>query len=321
MLPDLRIVIAAVVSTFLLTVGAGFILSSRLMHEQIAARDAQGMHDAPINRIALSWPEPNRFEPAFNLEAAISARSAAARSPVRDITIETAAQEASQALTIPAMTPSAAVATDAPATELRTEPANVVHEPAEDTPRHAEAQDDTQDDAQENTQDDAQAREDGSVPTKDAARTEDSVAGQNQTAVAAEPESTGTIAATVSTDATANPDDAPAPILLAPLSPAADAQDQIQDQVLEEAQKLAAHPAMPDATAAQAEKPAAGEPAKNDKAIRKKRAARKKAAARRPAAQPVQPASQSFDLFGLRAAAAARQAAQTQPTLGKPATR
>jgi hypothetical protein len=293
MLPDLRIVIAAVVSTFILTVGAGFVLSSRLMHEQIAARDGQGMDDAPIRRIALSWPEPNRFEPAFDLDAAISARSAAtaARNPVRDITVETAAREAAQALTIPATTPSAVIAADAPSAEAH---ADIAHEPAEGTPSPADVQDDTHDNAQ--------VQKD-SAPTQDAARTEDAVAAQDETAATAEPESTGTIAATPAADIATSPDDTPAPVLLAPIpsdTSAATAQDQARNEEQDEAQKLAAHPAMQDEAAAQAEKPAASEPAKNNTATRKKRARK---VARRPAAphaQPAQPAPQTFNLFGLR---------------------
>lgn len=87
MLPDLRIVIAAVVSTFILTVGVGFFASSRLIHEQMTARvDTKGHDDTPINRIALNWPEPTKVEPNVNLDFAISAK--AAKNPVRDVTPE-----------------------------------------------------------------------------------------------------------------------------------------------------------------------------------------------------------------------------------------
>ncbi len=74
MLPDLRIVIAAVVSTFIFTVGVGFFASSRLIHEQMVARvDTKGADDTPINRIALNWPEPTHADRNVNLDFAISA--------------------------------------------------------------------------------------------------------------------------------------------------------------------------------------------------------------------------------------------------------
>lgn len=84
MLPDLRIVIAAVVSTFILTVGVGFFASSRLIHEQMTARvDSKGQDDTPINRIALNWPEPTRVDRHLDLDFAISAKGS--RNPVRDV--------------------------------------------------------------------------------------------------------------------------------------------------------------------------------------------------------------------------------------------
>ncbi len=83
MLPDLRIVIAAVVSTFILTVGVGFFASSRLINEQLTAH-VDAKDDTPINRIALNWPEPTKFEPSIDLDFAISAK--VAKNPVRDIT-------------------------------------------------------------------------------------------------------------------------------------------------------------------------------------------------------------------------------------------
>lgn len=84
MLPDLRIVIAAVVSTFVLSVGVGFFASSRLIHEQMIARvDTKGHDDTPINRIALNWPEPTKVERNLDLDFAISAKGS--RNPVRDI--------------------------------------------------------------------------------------------------------------------------------------------------------------------------------------------------------------------------------------------
>jgi hypothetical protein len=84
MLPDLRIVIAAVVSTFVLTVGVGFFASSRLIHDQMMARIDRAQDDTPINRIALNWPEPTKAEPSLNLDFAVSAK--VAKNPVRDVT-------------------------------------------------------------------------------------------------------------------------------------------------------------------------------------------------------------------------------------------
>ena len=84
MLPDLRIVIAAVVSTFVLTVGVGFFASSRLIHEQMTTRvDTKGFDDTPINSIALNWPEPTKVERHIDLDFAISAKGS--RNPVRDV--------------------------------------------------------------------------------------------------------------------------------------------------------------------------------------------------------------------------------------------
>ncbi|MFN3348291.1 hypothetical protein [Pseudorhodoplanes sp.] len=93
MLPDLRIVIAAVLSTFILSMGAGFYVSSRLMPEPSKRPEAlAAFEDTPVNRIALSWPEPTRQpEPseALALDFAVTAR--VSRNPVRDVTDEPAA--------------------------------------------------------------------------------------------------------------------------------------------------------------------------------------------------------------------------------------
>lgn len=92
MLPDLRIVIAAVVSTFIFTVGVGFFASSRLIHEQMTARvDTKGFDDTPVNRIALNWPEPTRIERKVDLDFAVSVKGSG--QPVRDVTPEPAASE------------------------------------------------------------------------------------------------------------------------------------------------------------------------------------------------------------------------------------
>lgn len=88
MLPDLRIVIAAVLSTFVLTVGVGFYASSRLINESMRTSDSFASHEeTPVNRIALSWPEPTRQSEPLALDFAVTAK--ALRNPVRDITDET----------------------------------------------------------------------------------------------------------------------------------------------------------------------------------------------------------------------------------------
>ena len=87
MLPDLRIVIAAVISTFVLTVGVGFYASSRLINEPKKSTDSIAALDAtPVNRIALSWPAPTRQPEPMALDFAVTAK--ALRNPVRDVTSE-----------------------------------------------------------------------------------------------------------------------------------------------------------------------------------------------------------------------------------------
>lgn len=87
MLPDLRIVIAAVISTFVLTVGVGFYASSRLINEPLKSTDSLAALDAtPVNRIALSWPAPTRQPEPLALDFAVTAK--ALRNPVRDVTGE-----------------------------------------------------------------------------------------------------------------------------------------------------------------------------------------------------------------------------------------
>ncbi len=87
MLPDLRIVIAAVVSTFVLTVGVGFYASSRLIDDPKISTDSIAALDAtPVNRIALSWPAPARHPEPLALDFAVTAK--ALRNPVRDVTGE-----------------------------------------------------------------------------------------------------------------------------------------------------------------------------------------------------------------------------------------
>src|SRR5512134_2925646 len=91
MLPDLRIVIAAVVSTFICTVGVGFYASTRLLQEPLLARP-DPHDDTPINRIALNWPEPVQIDRSLSLDFAVTAK--AAKNPVRDVTPETSPTQA-----------------------------------------------------------------------------------------------------------------------------------------------------------------------------------------------------------------------------------
>ncbi len=92
MLPDLRIVIAAVISTFVLTVGVGFYTSSRLISEPKRSTDSLiALEETPVNRIALSWPEPARQPEPLALDFAVSTK--ALRNPVRDVTNDSASSE------------------------------------------------------------------------------------------------------------------------------------------------------------------------------------------------------------------------------------
>jgi hypothetical protein len=89
MLPDLRIVIAAVFSTFVLSAGVGFYASSRLIGETKKGADSiASFEETPVNRIALSWPEPTRQPEPLALDFAVTAK--ALRNPVRDVTSEPA---------------------------------------------------------------------------------------------------------------------------------------------------------------------------------------------------------------------------------------
>ena len=103
MLPDLRIVILAVISTFLFTVGVGFYTSSRLTNEPRTARTDTfaALEDTPINRIALNWPAPVPVISSINLDFAINAIGS--RNPVRDVTEEARATEPSTAQAAPAI--------------------------------------------------------------------------------------------------------------------------------------------------------------------------------------------------------------------------
>lgn len=118
MLPDLRIVIVAVLSTFVLTVGVGFYTSSRLINEPKKRADSlAALEQSPVNRIALSWPEPVRQSEPLALDFAVTAR--ALRNPVRDVTSEPVAIDPQpQPKELPrtiAAAPAARVVDDAPA--------------------------------------------------------------------------------------------------------------------------------------------------------------------------------------------------------------
>jgi len=88
MLPDPRVVIIAVISTFLFTVGVGFYTSSRLLNEPRKARSDSlaAYEDSPINRIALNWPEPVQQQSRLDLDFAVTLNGS--RNPVRDVTNE-----------------------------------------------------------------------------------------------------------------------------------------------------------------------------------------------------------------------------------------
>ncbi len=91
MLPGFRVVVVTVISTFLFAAGVGFYTSSRLMQEQsrgradiLASRDDNLSDRSPVDRIALSWPEPLPQTQALDLDFAVTNRGA--RNPVRDVT-------------------------------------------------------------------------------------------------------------------------------------------------------------------------------------------------------------------------------------------
>ncbi|MGE3988050.1 hypothetical protein [Pseudorhodoplanes sp.] len=87
MLPDLRIVIAAVTSTFVFAAGVGFYTSSLFIDKPKKPTEPSATAEAsPIDRIALSWPEPTPQPEPLALDFAVTAR--ALRNPVRDVTNE-----------------------------------------------------------------------------------------------------------------------------------------------------------------------------------------------------------------------------------------
>ena len=85
MLPDLRVVTIAVISTFLFAASVGFYTSSRLMSERKPRTNSlAAIEDHPLNRIALNWPEP--VQPpwdSLNLDFAVTAK--VQRNPVREV--------------------------------------------------------------------------------------------------------------------------------------------------------------------------------------------------------------------------------------------
>lgn len=79
MLPNLRLLITATLSTFLLTAAAGLFVSLRLGHEPLTMRgDARAAFDEnPINRISLSWSRPDQDRVAALRHLTLPANSAA----------------------------------------------------------------------------------------------------------------------------------------------------------------------------------------------------------------------------------------------------
>ena len=138
MLPDLRVVIITVISTFLLTVSAGFYTSSRLLNEPRKARSESlaSLEDSPISRIALNWPEPVQQTPQLDLDFAVTLNGS--RNPVRDITNEAIETQAELKTPAPRTTARDAVATNqAPSTN---ETAAKTDEPATKTPEPVPAE-------------------------------------------------------------------------------------------------------------------------------------------------------------------------------------
>jgi hypothetical protein len=112
MLPDLRVVTIAVISTFLVAVSVGFYTSSRLVNERKPRPDSlAAIEDHPLNRIALNWPEP--VQPQSNpldLDFAVSAK--VLRNPVRDVSDDQIAAPATEPKV--AAAPPAIIQNDAP---------------------------------------------------------------------------------------------------------------------------------------------------------------------------------------------------------------
>jgi hypothetical protein len=135
MLPDLRIVIATVLSTFVLSAGVGFYASSRLIGESKKGADSiASFEETPVNRIALSWPEPTKQPVPLALDFAVTAK--ALRNPIRDVTSEQPAAAVPDQPVKTAATNSAAPSADKPtiAPQVQTE---VIPAPAEASPMPA----------------------------------------------------------------------------------------------------------------------------------------------------------------------------------------
>jgi hypothetical protein len=62
MLPDLRLLAIATISTFLVTVGAALFVSSRMLPEPVNFR-ADRSEEGPIGRISGSWPDARQLGP------------------------------------------------------------------------------------------------------------------------------------------------------------------------------------------------------------------------------------------------------------------
>lgn len=143
MLPDLRIVIAAVISTFVLTVGVGFYTSSRLISEPKRSADSlAAFEETPVNRIALSWPEPTRQSEPLALDFAVTAK--ALRNPVRDVTNEPAPADRQSAPIRTSATDLAPSAAKTPAQAARPQieaapaPASIATHDVTDAPKPAQ---------------------------------------------------------------------------------------------------------------------------------------------------------------------------------------
>ena len=90
MLPDIRVVTIAVISTFLFAVTVGFYTSSRLANERKPRPESlAAIEENPLNRIALNWPEPVQA-PQKPLDLDFAVTSKVLRNPVRDVTDEVA---------------------------------------------------------------------------------------------------------------------------------------------------------------------------------------------------------------------------------------
>ena len=60
MLPDLRVLVIATVSTFVLTVCAGLFAAVRLVPEPLVVHADRNRDELPFNRITVSWPDAAR---------------------------------------------------------------------------------------------------------------------------------------------------------------------------------------------------------------------------------------------------------------------